>query len=199
RRARGSEAAGPRGEPGPRLREEPRHARRARSGLASGRRLVGAALQSGPAQRGRHRGSGRAREAALRDARRGEPEGGRGLTAPTMEAPLVAWYAARVMLPWLRALVAAATLAAATLVAVTARAEPLALPELAERIKPSVAHLTAFVGEQKIGTGTGFFVADGRLVTNHHVIAKAPAAAARPGEGREPAGAGVLAAGPGAD
>lgn len=109
-----------------------------------------------------------------------------------MEAPLVAWYAARVMLPWLRALVAVATLAAATLVAGTARAEPLALPELAERIKPSVAHLTAFVGEQKIGTGTGFFVADGRLVTNHHVIAKATAVTARLSDGRELAVAGVL-------
>ena len=46
------------------------------------------------------------------------------------------------------------------------------LSELAEKTKPSVVLLTVEdASGQKIGTGTGFFAsADGRIITNHHVI-----------------------------
>lgn len=65
------------------------------------------------------------------------------------------------------------------LVAVTAagEAEPQAmdLPALAKKARPAAFLLIAYdANGKKIATGTGFLVSgDGRLVTNHHVIAEA--------------------------
>lgn len=54
----------------------------------------------------------------------------------------------------------------------TTTAAALELPELAAQAKPAVVLLTVLdTSGRKIGTGTGFFIsADGRVVTNYHVI-----------------------------
>jgi S1-C subfamily serine protease len=106
-----------------------------------------------------------------------------------VEAGRRAWYAQKVLRFWLRLLASLAVI----FVAFRARAESLELPELAARIKPSVVHLSVFVGEDKIGTGTGFFVSDRRIVTNHHVIAQGTRVTAKLSDGREIEAEGLLA------
>jgi serine protease Do len=71
----------------------------------------------------------------------------------------------------------------------------LEIPELAERTKPSVVLITVYDSAgRKLGTGTGFFVAaDGRIVTNVHVIEDAGRATATVSDGRVLELAGVLA------
>ncbi len=94
------------------------------------------------------------------------------------------------------AALAGALAAAALLLATDARA--LEVPELAERTKPSVVLVTVFdAASHKLGTGTGFFVtADGRLVTNVHVIEDAAKATLTLDGGRVVEVAGVLATSP---
>jgi S1-C subfamily serine protease len=60
------------------------------------------------------------------------------------------------------------------------------LPELAARTRPSVVHLTVLdAGGKPLGSGTGFFVsADGRILTNFHVVAGSAGATATDAEGR---------------
>jgi S1-C subfamily serine protease len=71
----------------------------------------------------------------------------------------------------------------------------LELPELAARTAPSVVLLTlADASGKKIGSGTGFFVsADGRVITNFHVIQRAASAEATLSDGRSIKILGVLA------
>jgi S1-C subfamily serine protease len=73
-------------------------------------------------------------------------------------------------------------------------ASALELPELVARTKPSVVLLTIYDGAgQKLGTGTGFFVsADGRVITNHHVIRDAVKVTATLSNNRIVAVVGVL-------
>lgn len=68
------------------------------------------------------------------------------------------------------------------------------LADLAERAKPSVVLLTVEdTTGRKIGTGTGFFVsADGRIVTNHHVITEASRVTATLADGSRRAVLGLL-------
>ncbi|MEM9692432.1 MAG: trypsin-like peptidase domain-containing protein, partial [Myxococcota bacterium] len=70
----------------------------------------------------------------------------------------------------------------------------LPLPELAERTRPSVVLVEVFdaSGEQ-VSSGSGFFVAPGRVATNHHVIANADSARVKLTDGRELAVSGILA------
>jgi S1-C subfamily serine protease len=78
----------------------------------------------------------------------------------------------------------------------TARlAAALELPELAERTKPSVVLITIYdASGRKLGTGSGFFIsADGRLVTNVHVIDDARRATATTADGNVVDIAGILA------
>ncbi|MBN2196633.1 MAG: trypsin-like peptidase domain-containing protein [Polyangiaceae bacterium] len=86
----------------------------------------------------------------------------------------------------------AATLAL-LVVAAPARAEDLGA--LAARIKRSVVLLELADGAgERIGIGTGFVVsADGKVVTNHHVIAEAAEVTAVLGDGRRVVVRGVLA------
>lgn len=74
-------------------------------------------------------------------------------------------------------------------------ARALDLPELAARTSPSVVLLTlADASGRKIGSGTGFFVsADGRVITNFHVIQRAASAEATLSDGRSIKILGVLA------
>lgn len=74
-------------------------------------------------------------------------------------------------------------------------AAALELPELAERTKPSVVLITIYDSAgKKLGTGSGFFIsADGRLVTNVHVIEDARKATATLVDGSVIDIAGVLA------
>jgi putative serine protease PepD len=80
----------------------------------------------------------------------------------------------------------------ALLLARPARAD---LPELAAHAKPSVVLLTITdASGKKIATGTGFFVsAEGRIITNHHVIEDAQRVTATLAEGKEVRILGVLA------
>jgi S1-C subfamily serine protease len=69
------------------------------------------------------------------------------------------------------------------------------LPELAERIKPSVVHLVVLDATgSELGSGTGFFVEGHRIVTNQHVIASASRMLAKLADGRQIEVAGILAA-----
>ena len=63
-------------------------------------------------------------------------------------------------------------LALLLLLALPRAAFGLEIPELAARTKASVVLVTIYdASGEKLGTGSGFFVsADGRVVTNHHVI-----------------------------
>lgn len=75
------------------------------------------------------------------------------------------------------------------------------LPELAERAKPSVLLLVILdESGRKIASGTGFVVsADGRVVTNNHVIQDAAGIVAKTADGRDIDVAGVLATDPAKD
>lgn len=112
-----------------------------------------------------------------------------------MEALVGAWYALNVLRCLRPRIAMVLATIAILLVAIPARAE-LELPELAARIKPSVVHLSILAGGEEVGSGTGFFVADHRIVTNHHVIARATAVKAKLSDGREIEVEGVLAADP---
>jgi S1-C subfamily serine protease len=80
------------------------------------------------------------------------------------------------------------------LVATSAGAVP-ELPELAAKAKLSVVHLTVYDrGGRAVGSGSGFFVADGRVVTNHHVVDDASRVVAKTADGRELEALGWLAA-----
>jgi putative serine protease PepD len=81
------------------------------------------------------------------------------------------------------------------------RAHALGLPELAAQATPAVVLLTVSdSGGRKLATGTGFFVsADGRIVTNFHVIEGGASVSAKVPDGRELAILGVLAADPSLD
>jgi len=81
------------------------------------------------------------------------------------------------------------------------RALALELPELAERTRPSVVLVTVSdASGKKIGVGTGFFVsADGRVVTNFHVIRGAASATATLSDGHESKILGALVADPAQD
>ncbi len=67
--------------------------------------------------------------------------------------------------------------------------------ELAATTKPSVVLLTiSDSADRKVGTGTGFFVsADGKIVTNHHVIEGAVKVTASLADGRKIECSGILA------
>jgi S1-C subfamily serine protease len=73
--------------------------------------------------------------------------------------------------------------------------EHLDLPELAAKARPSVVLLTIGDGQnERIGTGTGFFVSkDGLIVTNHHVIEDAEKVTATLADGRKVEVIGILA------
>src|SRR5689334_20526276 len=81
------------------------------------------------------------------------------------------------------------------------RALALELPELATRTSPSVVLLTLSDSSgTKFGSGTGFFVsADGRMITNFHVIRGASSVSATLSDGHEIKILGVLAADPAQD
>jgi S1-C subfamily serine protease len=85
---------------------------------------------------------------------------------------------------------------AALLAAAPARSESLAA--IAERAKSAVVHLNVYDGSgRQASTGSGFFVsADGRVVTNHHVIEDAFRVTATLEGGRELEAEGLLAADP---
>ncbi len=70
---------------------------------------------------------------------------------------------------------ALAVVAALLLAALPAAAQPAQdLTQLARLARDSVVLLTIFEpGGRAIGNGTGFFVEDGQLVTNHHVVDRA--------------------------
>jgi S1-C subfamily serine protease len=91
------------------------------------------------------------------------------------------------------AVVAALTFAALAFAAGTAGA--VDLPELAERTKPSVVHLSLYDGAgHPAGSGSGFFVSnDGKIVTNWHVVDKVARMTATLSDGRVVEIAGLLA------
>jgi S1-C subfamily serine protease len=72
------------------------------------------------------------------------------------------------------------------------------LQDLAAKAKPSVVLLQiSDASGQKVGSGTGFFVsADGRIVTNHHVIDGAAKVTASLADGRKIDAVGYLASDP---
>src|SRR5262245_60696357 len=77
----------------------------------------------------------------------------------------------------------------------SSRSDPaVELPELAERAKRAVVLLTVTdAAGNKRGTGTGFFVsADGRIVTNHHVVDGGARVVATLWDGAEREVAGIL-------
>jgi S1-C subfamily serine protease len=77
------------------------------------------------------------------------------------------------------------------------RAPAVGLSELAARVKPSVVHLSIRDGTgREYSSGTGFFVAGGRIVTNHHVVDGAQRVVARLEGGREVEILGALALDP---
>lgn len=84
---------------------------------------------------------------------------------------------------------------AAALVASHQPALALDLPELTAQAKPAVVLLTVNDSAgRKISVGTGFFAsADGRLITNHHVIQGGSDVRATLSDGRELRALGVLA------
>jgi S1-C subfamily serine protease len=75
------------------------------------------------------------------------------------------------------------------------RAGAAGIQELAATTKPSVVLLTiSDAGGRKVASGTGFFVsADGKIVTNHHVIEGAVKVTASLADGRKIECTGVLA------
>lgn len=85
-------------------------------------------------------------------------------------------------------------LALAVLLGPVAHAGPL--QDLAAKAKPSVVLLSiSDASGQKVGSGTGFFVsADGRIITNHHVIDGAAKVTASLADGRKIDATGYLAA-----
>lgn len=86
-------------------------------------------------------------------------------------------------------------LAIAVLLLFPAQAIAYDLPELAAMTKPSVVLLTLWsASEEKLATGTGFFVSKaGLIVTNHHVVVGGTRVAATLSDGREIKVVGVLA------
>ena len=92
-----------------------------------------------------------------------------------------------------------AAVAAVLLCAPRAHAE--GLQELAAKTKPSVVLLVTYnAAGAKSGSGTGFFVsADGRVVTNHHVIEGAAKVIASLSDGRKITALGILADDPDKD
>lgn len=88
---------------------------------------------------------------------------------------------------------AAAAVLVLGLATLPARAEDLGA--IAARVKRSVVHLELVdAAGEPLGNGTGFFVsAEGRVVTNHHVIAKVAAVTAVLGDGRRVPVRGLLA------
>ena len=86
-------------------------------------------------------------------------------------------------------------LVAALLMATVGFAQAEELPVLAEKTRPSVVHLEVLdEGGEPVGSGTGFFIEDGRVVTNHHVVAGASGVRAVLADGRKVDVTGVLAA-----
>ncbi|MDD9938487.1 MAG: trypsin-like peptidase domain-containing protein [Myxococcales bacterium] len=74
-------------------------------------------------------------------------------------------------------------------------AQELDLPGLAEKTKRSVVHLEILDhGGSQVSSGSGFVVAEGRLVTNEHVISEAASVRAKLADGRTLDVPGVLAA-----
>lgn len=72
------------------------------------------------------------------------------------------------------------------LLLLTAQVVALEPGELAERVRPSVALLTVKDSfGKKSGTGTGFFIAPDRMVTNYHVIQGGASVTARLADKRE--------------
>lgn len=81
------------------------------------------------------------------------------------------------------------------LLAFASTAAAIDLPELAEQTKPSVVHLSVLdAGEREVASGTGFFVDEGRIATNEHVVSRAHAVIAKLSDGRELRVDGLLAA-----
>ena len=65
--------------------------------------------------------------------------------------------------------------AAAPEVAQGQSAEPVGdaarLPDLVQKLKPSICTILVYDADDKpIGQGTGFFIGEGRVITNHHVV-----------------------------
>lgn len=89
---------------------------------------------------------------------------------------------------------------AASAAAATAPARELSFVEIAEAATPSVVLLAVYDGAgNEAGTGTGFVIGDGRVATNHHVIAKASRVVARFPNGGDLAVEGILADDPSKD
>jgi len=97
----------------------------------------------------------------------------------------------------MKAGIAITSLALALVLGVPLHAAPEAmdLPALAKKARPSVLLLDVLDADGKeIGTGTGFIISpDGRVVTNHHVIARAASMVAKGENGAFYKVAGVLA------
>ena len=75
-----------------------------------------------------------------------------------------------------------------------AEGEILDLPELVARVKPSVVRILTYDAQgQPAGQGSGFFIAEDRIVTNRHVIQGANRAELRLASGATIDTAGVLA------
>jgi S1-C subfamily serine protease len=83
---------------------------------------------------------------------------------------------------------------------VTRPAYAVELSELAARTKPSVVHLSIRDSSgREESSGSGFFVAGGRIITNHHVVDGAHRVVARLEGGRELEVKGALALDPDSD
>lgn len=70
--------------------------------------------------------------------------------------------------------------------AIATAGHAIELPELAEQTRPSVVHLSVLdASGREIATGSGFFVAQGRIATNEHVVGRAHGVIAKLSDGRE--------------
>jgi S1-C subfamily serine protease len=83
------------------------------------------------------------------------------------------------------------TVVALVMASAPARAE--SLPDLAARAKPSVVLINVVDASGGKGSGTGFFVAPRRVITNHHVIEGARKVTATLSDGAEAKVGGLLA------